>query len=1120
MSSLPDQCTAVVMLMVTRDAEALLSSCGLSASSLFSPFSSRFTPEPRLSVITSGEASPLSTFSLRFFTPSQMRQPSAEEADQRLEQLVEAIDHSQSLTPRAGDRSPWLPAVTQALGYQLSFAEHNGCDYPVACLFIGCAGEEGLVSTFNGLYASGMPPVLRDGLCDPLLAKCFVLLNDASSAGRTPPGGEAALQQVGRAFGVQACHLLTINSSSQPRAEAHPLWASGSGAGGRPAGAWMSDADVQGLRAFVAGPLCRAVVTHLSQRLQQLEAVVKEKRQGLKNTFRSWLGGKKTSSPGGAASVLGSIAGGSSGSAIAAPRYLSTSIEAHMRQLAEYAFFLQDYQLAYTYFRSAASEFKSDKAWRHYGHAQEMAALCLARNGGGKREIAEALDKAIASHLRSNREAGDCSARFATASTLRQLEVTEHLSSRARTREVARSLVNQSTHESGLVAALLLEQAARCFDSFTAAPMHRQHALYMVLAGFRYLSCGQRRQAVRSYSAALRVYEGAGWLSIESHVHAALARNYAGLGMVDDAVVFFLRLLRNHAAQPAAKQATYLRELCSIVAQQPHPVPLTELPLPCFRNASIRVLLNDNGQLSLSGARPAGAAYGGVGAEPLSAAHPLWKPLVEPLLPSTDVSAGNWLTGRTAPTASSRKPCAVVGEWVVLSIEVENPSQLPLELRDIRLRCEHTPAPVAPEACASSNEPFELDLHHLTLPKTSVVSVELGVRPLVIGGLKLLGIDWMLQSVLLGAHTLELKGQRLNATKKQRMGREYAFNQSLSLEVTRPMPLLRARLEGMPNALLLGEVCHATLHLTNEGSMATIGIQARVSHPAFFVLVGGDAPAPAAGAREAVGKRDATAELATQAIPLPTGGLGPRQSIQVPVWVRAAELGVHDVHLVFCYEPETPSAQLKRRIAPLSARLEVSPSLSLDASVRPAHSCARTDQHVLALQLRNASDKARLRVAQVSCISSTWGLEPLCSKAAAGCEVLTPANECTLHLRMRPHAATTTSVVDGSLGDVSSAGGPVHSVRPSLSFSTNPRSTACRIEPELLLGARSTLAHLARESRSSSLRRSYACYPVRRLTAASCLTRSSSTAALRLLSKPRLWAEARRCRRHRPLRRS
>jgi hypothetical protein len=824
----------------------------------------------------------------------------------------------------------------------------------------------------------------------------------------------------------------------------------------------MSDADVRELDAFVSGPLCHIVVAHLQQRLWQLEAIVKEKRQGLKNTFRSWLGGKKVSSPGAAAAVLGGIspaASASGGGGAAAARYLGTSIEAHMRQIADYALFLGDYTLAHSYYRSVASEFKSDKAWRHYAHANEMAARCLALHGGNKHELAEALDKAVISYLRSNSAPGDRAARFATAATLRQLDWTDNAASRARTREVARGLVNQSTNETALLSALLLEQAARCFGSFAAAPMHRQYALYMILAGFRFLSCQQRRYAIRAYAAALRVYEGCGWDAIESHVHAALARTYACLGMVDESVGFFMRLLRD-TTQPVDRQAGFLRELCSIMSQASRAEPMAELPLPRFRNGTIRVLLNDNMQLSPApgAAKPAATDCTSDGAPVLSVAHPLWNPLVEPLLPSAEVSAGNWLTGVTAPSASARLPCAVVGEWVLVSIEVENPSQLKLEMQDVRLRCEHTPEREAVGGAAGTGGgvrakglhavgtvgPVDIDSHHLNLAPGSTAQIELGVRPLAAGTLRLIGVDWTLQNALRGSHTLALHGRRLNSTKQQRMGREYAFSQSLTLTVTKPMPVLRVGIKGMPASLLHGQTCCPTLHLKNDGSMAITGLHARVSHPAFCVLgVGAGAPPPPPPAPAAAASAEATVvhwrretspsmpshDLTKSSILLPTGALQPGQSIQLPLWVRAAAVGVHDLHIVFCYEPEAPSQLLKRRISSLSSRLRVAPSIAFEASLRPAHSCPQTAHHVLALQMRNASEGAALRIAQVSCISANWRLEPLCL-GPGGIGTLRTADECTLHLRLSP-AADAAPAPAGSavVDDTTGALGDWHSVR-------------------------------------------------------------------------------------------
>ena len=102
---------------------------------------------------------------------------------------------------------------------------------------------------------------------------------------------------------------------------------------------------------------------------------------------------------------------------------------------------------------------------------------------------------------------------------------------RAGLREAAAGLVAQSTHESHLMAALLLEQSALCYRTMKPQ-LPRKFAFHLILAGFRFIQCGQRRHAVRAYAAALAVYSRKGWTHIEDHVHFTLGRNCATLGQV------------------------------------------------------------------------------------------------------------------------------------------------------------------------------------------------------------------------------------------------------------------------------------------------------------------------------------------------------------------------------------------------------------------------------------------------------------------------------------------------------------------------------------------------------------------------------------------------------------
>ena len=81
-------------------------------------------------------------------------------------------------------------------------------------------------------------------------------------------------------------------------------------------------------------------------------------------------------------------------------------------------------------------------------------------------------------------------------------------------------------------------------------------------------------------------------------------------------------------------------------------------------------------------------------------------------------------------------------------------------------------------------------------------------------------------------------------------------------------------------------------------------------------------------------------DWSTLTLRLPNEELQPGQSLRMPLWVRAATLGAHSLHFVFCYQPSTPSPALKRRLCPLSAKLRVQPSLEVYPTIRPVGGAA------------------------------------------------------------------------------------------------------------------------------------------------------------------------------------
>ena len=500
-------------------------------------------------------------------------------------------------------------------------------------------------------------------------------------------------------------------------------------------------------------------------------------------------------------------------------KYLCGSIEAQTRQLADCAFLLGDYAIALKAYGYASSEFKNDKAWKHYALSQEMIALCTHATDGAWKEMDAAAEAAAATWLKLTKQPGDRAARHATRAVLLQMDLLVHVPPKKRevaTREVAQALVAQSTQESPLCAALLLEQAALCFRS-SRMPMQRKYAFHLILAGYRYISCAQRRHAVRAYVGALRVYVGKGWSHVEDHVHFTLGRNCSQLGKIELALAYFLRLL-HHSRQPAERQQTFVRELGAILKTHPQHASLRALPLPRFNGRSIRVLLNDQNQ-------PSGTQSSGL----LSALHPLWLPLTKPLLPAEMGGGGNWLTGKVATAAKEVVSPCVLGEWVYVEVELENPMHVQLHVTALQLTCTLTPdpkmegaptaeplaAPTAEPLAAPTAEPlaapppsaadstdtaprgtvvaatvmaaapamaaapvsmgkdslFETSVESLLLPAGRKSHVRLGVRPLCEGDLVVDGVTWTLNDVAHGTHPLVLHGKRLNQTKAQRVGK-------------------------------------------------------------------------------------------------------------------------------------------------------------------------------------------------------------------------------------------------------------------------------------------------------------------------------------------------------------
>ena len=86
-------------------------------------------------------------------------------------------------------------------------------------------------------------------------------------------------------------------------------------------------------------------------------------RRGLRNQLKTFLFRSKSSAASETPRAGAPASGGVS-------QYGATTTEGQMRQLADLAFVMQDYETALSVLKLLASDYKTDKAWKHLGGVQ------------------------------------------------------------------------------------------------------------------------------------------------------------------------------------------------------------------------------------------------------------------------------------------------------------------------------------------------------------------------------------------------------------------------------------------------------------------------------------------------------------------------------------------------------------------------------------------------------------------------------------------------------------------------------------------------------------------------------------------------------------------------------
>ncbi|KAG5933675.1 hypothetical protein E4U59_006680 [Claviceps monticola] len=271
-----------------------------------------------------------------------------------------------------------------------SAVPHETFAHPVACVIAISPQNESPIEELRKLYADStegdkrVPPWV-----DSDYLRYYVLVHDEDSDDITRSMG--LFEQMKRHLGLH-CHLLRLRCNKCAETDDDSM--------SLPDSTWISaaeelaklsqsesDEDLQSsthnifesdaiaIRTFVRELVTQSIIPTMERHISVWNDQVASRRKGITGRFinlsRKWTG-------------FGTAARASSGTSLGSRDnfetlgyYRAETAEAIMRKLADYAFMLRDWKLAYSTYDLLRSDFSESKAWKYHAAASEMAAISL-----------------------------------------------------------------------------------------------------------------------------------------------------------------------------------------------------------------------------------------------------------------------------------------------------------------------------------------------------------------------------------------------------------------------------------------------------------------------------------------------------------------------------------------------------------------------------------------------------------------------------------------------------------------------------------------------------------------------------------------------------------------------
>ncbi|KAG9634772.1 hypothetical protein KCU98_g14941, partial [Aureobasidium melanogenum] len=429
--------------------------------------------------------------------------------------------------PHPSQLTPFYTLYLRRLLSGIPVTPHETFSHPVALVIAISSRNPAPIDELRTLYTTSNtgqfrpPPWVNNEFL-----RYYVLIHDEDHDDITK--STALYEQMKRHFGLH-CHLLRLRSNECLPSDDDSMrlpsceWLSAGEELGEIANRessevdddptpYIFESDAAAIRAFVREMVTQSIVPGMERLSALWNNEVASRRRGIagkigmvSKRFTFGFSGRGSS---------GGIGGSNSNYDALQGFYKPDTPEAVLRKLADYAFMLRDFKLAQSTYDLLCTDYKNDKAWKHYAGANEMAAITALLSAPivPSRIRVDSLDQLLETAYYSYLTR--CSAPYSALRTL--IIGTELLrlrggsalddSARWATRILEDRLVGSTGH------ALLLERIASCYSSrrghgkLNSGSRYRKAAFYHVLAAEAWLKLEKPRQSEQNLTSATEIY--------------------------------------------------------------------------------------------------------------------------------------------------------------------------------------------------------------------------------------------------------------------------------------------------------------------------------------------------------------------------------------------------------------------------------------------------------------------------------------------------------------------------------------------------------------------------------------------------------------------------------------